>query len=436
MHDAEALLQRPPAPFRGGSVSLAARTGVFGVTLFAVTIYALPQYIWPVLEPLRVGMLTAALMSAGLCARWILGGPAPTAGGLRVWGLAAFLTAAALSPLWSFNPEASRWAVGEAMKMGLVYVAASSLLDTPARLRKVAWGVGLAGCVPAYYAVLNYLNGENLLEGYRTRWVGTFFDPNRLAMALVASSVLLLAMRGRVKNALLRWLILGAVGLQVWAVVVTYSRGAALGLGVGLLAWLLTGTGNKARSLAMVGAVFIGLLALAPQQFWNRTSTIADYQEDASAMGRIYAWRTAGNILERRPLTGVGASSFTSAWATFAPGDAGAHAYVAHNLFLEVAAELGIPALVGFLALLLSCLWGAWRATRGPTPVPDEARGILAALAGYLVCQMFAGFMLSFFLFLFFGLATAAERLSRRERATVAQPRPIQLRILAPNHEV
>lgn len=426
MHEADALVQRPAAPFRGNTVSLATRTGVFGVMLFAITLYSLPQHIFPVLAPLRVGVLTAALMAAGLCARWILGGPAPTAGGLRVLGLVAFVGAAALSPLWSFDPATSRWAAGEALKMGLVYVAAASLLDTPERLRRVAWAVALAGCVPAWYAVTNSLNGVNLLEGYRARWEGTFLDPNRLAMAVVASSAILVAMRGQVKNPVLRGLLLGAIGLQVWAVVVTYSRGAALGLGVALAVYLFSGTGRKMKSVAVVAAVVVGLLALAPAQFWNRTSTIASYEEDVSAMGRIYAWRTAGNILEKRPLTGVGAAAFTHAWATFAPGEAGSHAFVAHNLFLEVAAELGIPTLVGFLALVGACLHGAWLGTRGKSPVPEESRGLFAAILGYLVCQMFAGYVLSFFLFLLLGMATAAQRQVRR--ASVKTVQPIQLR--------
>lgn len=426
MYDTDALVQRPPAPFRGDTVSLATRVGVLGVMLFAITLYSLPQYIFPVLEPLRVGVMTAALMAAGLFARWVLGGPAPTAGGLRVIGLLAFVGAASLSPLWSYAPETSRWAAGEALKMGLVYVAASSLLDTPARLRKVAWAVAIAGCVPAWYAVTNSLNGENLLEGYRARWAGTFLDPNRLAMAVVASSIVLVAMRARVKNHFLRLALLAGIGLQVWAVVVTYSRGAALGLGVALFVYLLSGTGRKLRSVVVVGTVLLGLLALAPAQFWNRTSTIATYEEDLSAMGRIYAWRTAGNILEKRPLTGVGAAAFVPAWPHFAPGEAGSHAFVAHNLFLEVAAELGIPTLVGFLALLGACLYGAWKGTRGHSPVPEESRGLLAAIAGYLVCQMFAGYVLSFFLFLLLGMATAAERQVRR--ATPRTVQPIQLR--------
>jgi len=414
------------APFANRSTSFAAKIGALGVGVFAITIWSLPQYLFPALEPLRVGVLTAGLMAGGLALRWFLGGAAPTAGGWRVAGLAIFVASAAASQLWSVDPASSHWAAGEALKMGLVYLSAASLLDSPGRLRKVAWAIALAGCVPSYYAVYNSLNGIDLLEGYRARWLGTFYDPNRLAMAVVISSMLLLSLRTRLRNTFARAVVLGLFGLQVWGVIVTYSRGAALGLGVGLVAFVLAGRGNRARSMAVVGAVVVALLALAPSRFWSRTETIAAYQEDLSAQGRIDAWRTAGNILERRPLTGIGAAAFTSAWATYAPDDAGLHPYVAHNLFLEVAAELGVPTLVAFLSLLFACLRGAWLATDDRSPVRIEARGILAAGGGYLVCQMFAGFTLSFFLFLLLGMATAAQRIERVERA--ARGRPIDLR--------
>lgn len=391
---------------------LATRLGVLGLASFAITIYALPQHLFPVLEPLRIGALTAALAGAGLAARWFLGGPFPTAGGLRVFGFAAFLLAAIASPLWSVDPEASRWASGEALKMGLVYVAAASLLGTPGRIRVVAWSMALAACVPAWYGMSNYLTETNLLEGYRTRWEGSFLDPNRLSMALVASVILLLSLRSRLKAPLFRFSLLALAGLQIATIIATYSRGAVLGLGVGLLTLVLATPGGKGRALILVTVVVLAVGALAPDRFWNRTETIVTYEEDASAMGRINAWRTAGNIIERRPLTGIGAAAFTSAWASYAPGDAGSTAYVAHNLVLEVAAELGLIALLGFIVLTAACMRGAWRVARETSPVSLEARGLLAAISGYLVCQMFAGFMLSFFLFLLFGMATACEQVT------------------------
>lgn len=411
------LVLRGEASFSGRGTTLLTQVGVLGLAGFAVTIYALPQHLFPALEPLRIAVVTAALAGAGLVGRWFLGGPMPTTGGLRGLGFAAFLLAAMLSPSWSVEPEASRWASGEAMKMGLVYVAAASLLGTPGRVRVLAWSMALAATIPAYYGLTNYLTGTDLLEGYRTRWEGSFFDPNRLAMALVISTILLLALRSRLRSPLARLTVLALAGLQIATIVATYSRGAVLGLGVGLLTLVLVAPGGRGKALVLVTTVALAVGILAPERFWNRTETIVSYEEDLSAQGRINAWRTAGNIIERRPLTGIGAAAFTTAWASYAPGDAGSTAYVAHNLILEVAAELGLLALLGFVALVIACMRGAWKVAKADTSATVEARGLLAAISGYLVCQMFAGFMLSFFLFLLLGMATAVERIAHSHEA-------------------
>lgn len=403
--------------FSSRGTQFATQVGVLGLACFAVTLYALPHHLFPVLEPLRIGVVTAALAGAGLLGRWFLGGPFPTAGGLRALGLAAFVVLAAMSPIWSVDPETSRWASGEAMKMALVYVAASSLLTTPERIRMVAWTIALSACIPAWYGLQNHLTGTDLLEGYRTRWEGSFYDPNRLAMALVISSLLLLGLRARLRNPFGRLAVLSLIGLQVAVIVLTYSRGAILGLGLGALTLVLAEKKNRGRAIVLVAVLALGVGIFAPDRFWNRTETIISYEEDASAMGRIYAWRTAENIIQRRPLTGIGAAAFTTAWASYAPGEAGPTPYVAHNLFLEVAAELGLIGLAGFCVLIFACTRGLLLVTRRSrrSGVSEEAKALFAAIAGYLVCHMFAGFMLSFFLFLILGMATAVERYARAE---------------------
>ncbi len=406
--------------FGARASELAAAAGALGVAVFSFTLYALPQHLFPVLEPLRVGVTTAALMAGGLVARWALGGAAPTGAGLRAIGLGALAACALLSPLWSFDPGASGEASRELLKTALVYVACASLLDTRARLSRALWAVAIAGSVPAYHAVSNYVTGTNLLEGYRARWVGTFMDPNRLAMSVTASALLLLALRPRARHPVAKLAVIALLGLQVAAVVVTYSRGATLGLATGFLAWFMLGKGlNKVRSLAILGVLGLGLLFAAPEQFWSRTESIASYEEDMSARGRLDAWRTALAVVEARPLTGVGAGAFVQSWATYAPGDA-LRPYVAHNLVLEIVAEYGVVALLGFLLLAGACLAGAIREARRAGPLAEEARGVAAALVGYLVCQMFAAYLVSFFLFLLLGLAAAVERVAARERRAAA----------------
>jgi hypothetical protein len=62
-----------------------------------------------------------------------------------------------------------------------------------------------------------------------------------------------------------------------------------------------------------------------------------------------------------------------------------------------------------------------WRAGADPL-VGGEARAILAALAGYLVCEMVNGYSLSWFLYFLFGCGAAVVRLARlREVAAEAK---------------
>ncbi len=142
-------------------------------------------------------------------------------------------------------------------------------------------------------------------------------------------------------------------------------------------------------------------------------------EADESVQGRENAWKVLGVVVDERPLTGVGAGAFVQAWGHFAPLEAGARRYIAHNILLEIVGELGVVAFVLFCAFsgwLLLRLWGA-----GDDPlVGVEARAVFAALAGYLVTEMANGYSLSWFLYFLFACAAAVVR-TARARAALAR---------------
>src|SRR5258707_9788270 len=99
----------------------------------------------------------------------------------------------------------------------------------------------------------------------------------------------------------------------------------------------------------MVAAVFaIGLAVFAPSSFWQRTESLTAFREDASALGRVYAWKVASEINRDKPLLGVGVGGFRYAWPLYAPPEA-THAYVAHNVYLDMLGDLGFVGLLLFL---------------------------------------------------------------------------------------
>jgi O-antigen ligase len=154
---------------------------------------------------------------------------------------------------------------------------------------------------------------------------------------------------------------------------------------------------------------------LAPATFWQRNETAALGTEDLSIEGRLEAWQVAGRIVRERPLLGVGQNAFLTAWSQYAPIDSDrlfGHRYVAHNLVLEVVAQLGLVGLFGLLGFIALALRSAWKARDGE--LGGEARAVLAALIGYLVCQMFSGYSNSWYLFALCGFATCCEIRGKR----------------------
>jgi putative inorganic carbon (HCO3(-)) transporter len=159
----------------------------------------------------------------------------------------------------------------------------------------------------------------------------------------------------------------------------TQSRGAWLALLVGLFLLVVlrfgipvffSSTGRPRWGWLMLILAGIGAGALVSALGYQ---TVLDDLIGSSAgvaqggfAGRMEIWSRAIYMIQDFPFTGVGMGAFGPVadalypFIQFAPGTL-EHA---HNLFLQVAVDLGLPGLVAFLAVLSIGLWGAgclWR---------------------------------------------------------------------------
>ncbi|MBF5041214.1 MULTISPECIES: O-antigen ligase [Myxococcaceae] len=390
------------------------------LTAFAFCMYAVPGEWIPALAPLRLALLTSGL-AAGLVVMRRVGRAEPFfLDGVRGVSLMCFSVVVVASMSWSINPLESRAVAIEVLKLSAIYLAVVNVVTNEKRLT-VILGAFVLGSIITSIGVINwYLVGENLVEGFRARWVGIYADPNRTAMnvgIVVPLAVAFIARKGT--GWLFRIACTAAAVLAVVAIVFTHSRGGFGGLATAMALWAIR---EKRRLQAIVlGAVFaLGLVVFAPESFWKRNETVTEFHQDASAMGRVYAWQVASRISLDKPLLGVGAGGFRFAWPLYAPPESH-RAYVAHDLFLEVLGELGWVGFFLFLIFAGGAVGGAFEASLDPN-IGWVARALGASIVGYLICQLSAGYIQSAHLYMLFGLAASAERLARMREATALVP--------------
>lgn len=230
--------------------------------------------------------------------------------------------------------------------------------------------------------------GQGYLHRYSTigSAAGFFANANALGTLLLATvpflAALIIGMSNSTRSGRVGPWALAAGPLLVVAVGLLITRSlAALLLGVPVifasLAMLAGRRVRRWRLLALI-AVTAGLLALVGVHRLPAV-TGGDNAVSASTRATIYA-ATADAIRDTFPV-GSGAGSFARVYATHEDLGSFHGAFVnhAHNDYLEIVLELGLP---GLLLLLLFLAWWASRAIaiwRGPGDLPARAATVASA---------------------------------------------------------
>jgi putative inorganic carbon (hco3(-)) transporter len=393
----------------------------FGFLLaFLATIYISPGEWIPGLERWRPALLTSAI-ATGLTLMGRLGRREKLwVDGQRGVLLITFCGLVFASLGWSLYPDATRFAAVELLKWVLVYLTLVNLVTTERRLLWACIALILGSLVTSRGVIAWHYAGVDMVEGYRARWVGVYADPNRMAMSVGIIIPLAIAFFLRRESKLLtRVLCAAAVVLSVIAIVFSHSRGGFMGLSAAMAVWTLRE--KRLAQTAVVAMLALGMLIFAPKSFWNRTETVSQFEQDASAMGRVHAWHVTSAANLDKPLLGVGVGAFQYAWPLYAPPEA-RRSYAAHNVFLQVIAELGMIGMALFLIFIGGGTGGAFSASSDPR-VGWLARALAASSVGYLICSLFAGFLASPHLFVLMGLAACAHRISLQGSTAIVPSR-------------
>lgn len=211
--------------------------------------------------------------------------------------------------------------------------------------------------------------------------------------------------------------------LMLSTLVLTQSRSALFGLSIALLVLL-------ALQNRVIGITFVALVILAGIIVWRvgtmqeaqlflDTITVGSAAGTIDFVGRQELWSRAIYMLQDFPYTGVGLGMFNQVLHVLYPAfliSPEANVFHAHNVFLQVGVDLGLPGLVAYIGLITTFFGVTWHA-RCHAQAPHLraiALGLLGGMVAYhvygLTDAMALGAKPGVFLWTLFGLAAAIER--------------------------
>lgn len=267
--------------------------------------------------------------------------------GAAVTLFAIFMVWISLSTVFGLDPAEDYWQWNKVMKVDGMILVALILLHSKKHILALTWiSAGSLALLGAKGGLFTLTTGGN----FRV-WgpPGSFIeDNNEFALSLVMAIPLLRFLQLQLTNRWGRHAMSATMLLCAVASLGSYSRGALLAIGV--MALYLWWNGKNKMVVGMVLLLAVPLLvAFMPEAWMGRMSTMGEYQEDESSMGRIAAWWNAWNIAFHYPL-GVGFNAARpELFARFSPYPDMVHA--AHSIYFQVLGNHGFIGLFLFLSI-------------------------------------------------------------------------------------
>ncbi|MGC4081738.1 MAG: O-antigen ligase family protein [Vicinamibacterales bacterium] len=329
------------------------------------------------------------LLGVALIAGWAINGfgtwePGRSKG--VVYALLAYTACYIASASLAEFPDASFRAVVELLKIVVPFCVGLTMIKDERQWKPLLWVIVLSQGYVGFEQNLSYIRGYNAAaEGFGG------MDNNCFGVSLVTVVGVAVALVMTSRRWYERVAAVSAAALILHTILLTFSRGAMVGMViVGVTAFVLLP--KRPKYLAVMLAVALVAAKLTGPQLLARYSTVvsSDEQRDGSAQSRLDLWKDALKVIEAQPFLGVGPAN----WRLISSRFGWSEGKSAHSVWMETAAEVGVPgtlALLLFFVLVLFKLWPVARQqlTEENRQQVGAAMGVMLGSVGFVVSGQF-----------------------------------------------
>jgi hypothetical protein len=380
-------------PTRRGPAASAHAVAYAGLILFTVLLYARPNDLLPIGTFPLVKIMTIGTLIAFFVERLLMGGPLsimprPFKYLLAMAGLVVVSIPLGLDPSNSFTAFTDVF-----LKTLLVFLLMINVVTSFRRLRLMMEVTVLSAAFVAVITLSDFLQGRNLVEGFRATGAvgGIFGNPNDLALAMNVVLPLAIGLALSRPSPFTKLVYAGCAALLAVTSVVTYSRAGFLTM-VAAGIFLLVKVGRRSPAAWAVGVVAAAaIFATSPGRVFTLFQGVGGTLSAAeSATARWELVKRSIEVAGANPfrwLFGVGIDNF---------GIVSHHDQANHNSFLQVFNEVGFPAMICYTLFLFSVfrimgvLSKRYRKGRGHRQIWLTIITIQTSLIAYVVGSVFA----------------------------------------------
>jgi len=307
-----------------------------------------------------------------------------------------------------FSPFPDRsWPTFEVFsKIIIFYYFALAMINSEKKFKIMLWVLIYSFVYYAIWANWRYIfEGIKIMEGPGLA-EADYRDRNTFSLIFVVAIPICFYMRYIMQHKLIKYTLLAAIPVLMHAIVATFSRGGYLGM--------LVASGYSILNMKKKGAAILTIMVFIPlllqmqgAEHRNRMNSILveGEERETSAESRIEAWKGGIKMMQDHPILGVGLQNFEVFIKKYNPNVVN---MVAHNTYIQIGAEIGIPAMSLYILILLFSLFTLHKLRR-----KVKAEGLSenlhyytlmleGSILGFIICSIFLSMELfepSYFLF-------------------------------------